>query len=165
MHLGSWALIAPPSLWALLPLFIYIVMMFMGKDNVSGLIVGIIVGAVMLGFNFTALSQAFQIALGSSTAMLGLIILTGAGLGVLMNEARVTHTLAYWIVKRIGVTTATMLPRNIRLFSLVIHNRRMVRIPDRVDKRPSRRFPAWGNSCTLASRDSLLMMIRQEAIP
>lgn len=107
MHLGSWALIAPPSLWALLPLFIYIVMMFMGKDNVSGLIVGIIVGAVMLGFNFTALSQAFQIGLGSSTAMLGLIILTGAGLGVLMNEARVTHTLVYWIVKRIGVTTAT----------------------------------------------------------
>ncbi len=107
MHIGSWSLISPPSLWALLPLLIYIVMMFMGRDNVSGLIVGIIAGAVMLGFDFTTLSQAFQTALGSSTAMLGLIILTGAGLGVLMNEARVTHTLVYWIVRRIGVTTPT----------------------------------------------------------
>lgn len=33
--------------------------------------------------------------------------MTGAGLGVLMTETGVTHTLVYWIVKRIGVNTPT----------------------------------------------------------
>lgn len=31
----------------------------------------------------------------------------GAGLGTLMSEAHVTHTLVYWIIKRIGVNTQT----------------------------------------------------------
>ena len=52
-------------------------------------------------------AAAFSTALGSSTALIGLIIMMGAGLGVLMNEAGVTHTLVYWIVKRIGVNTQT----------------------------------------------------------
>lgn len=105
MELGNWAFITAPSLLALIPLAIYIIMMFMGKDNVSGLIIGIAVGAVMLGLDLRALSKAFQAALGTTTALLGVIIMTGAGLGVLMTEARVTHTLVYWIVKRVGVAT------------------------------------------------------------
>lgn len=107
MELGNWAFITAPSLLALIPLAIYIIMMFMGKDNVSGLIIGIAVGAVMLGLDLRALSKAFQAALGTTTALLGVIIMTGAGLGVLMTEARVTHTLVYWIVKRVGVATPT----------------------------------------------------------
>lgn len=107
MQLGSWSLIHAPSLLALIPLVVYIVMVFRGKDNTSGIIVGILIGALLMGQNLKMLSAAFAQSLGSSTALIGVIIMTGAGLGVLMTEARVTHTLVYWIVKRIGVNSRT----------------------------------------------------------
>lgn len=107
MELGSWSLIQSPSLLALIPLAVYIIMVFRGKDNTSGIIVGIAVGALMMGQNLKMLSVAFAQSLGSTTALIGVIIMAGAGLGVLMTEAKITHTLVYWIVKRIGVNTQT----------------------------------------------------------
>ena len=107
MEMGSWALFSAPSLLALIPLVIYIVMVFMGKDNTSGIIVGIAIAAIMMGQDLKMLAAAFAQSLGSTTALIGVIIMTGAGLGVLMTETRVTHTLVYWIVKGIGVNTQT----------------------------------------------------------
>lgn len=107
MELGSWSLITAPSLLALIPLIVMIVLIFLGKSNVSGIMVGVLVGALIMGQDLGDMAAAFSTALGSSTALIGLIIMMGAGLGVLMNEAGVTHTLVYWIVKRIGVNTQT----------------------------------------------------------
>ena len=107
MELGSWSLITAPSLLALIPLIVMIVLVFRGKSNVSGMMVGIILGALMMGQDLGALAKAFSASLGSTTALIGVIIMTGAGLGVLMTETGVTHTLVYWIVKRIGVNTPT----------------------------------------------------------
>ena len=107
MELGSWSLISAPSLLALIPLVVMIVLIFIGKSNVSGIMVGILVGALMMGQDLGMMASAFATSLGSSTALIGLIIMMGAGLGVLMSEAGVTHTLVYWIVKRIGVNTQT----------------------------------------------------------
>ena len=98
MELGSWSLITAPSLLALIPLIVMIVLVFRGKSNVSGMMVGIILGALMMGQDLGALAKAFSASLGSTTALIGVIIMTGAGL---------THTLVYWIVKRIGVNTPT----------------------------------------------------------
>lgn len=107
MELGSWSLISAPSLFALIPLILFIVLCFRGKNNVSALILGISVGVVLLGLDFKMLANAFQQALGSTTSLIGLIIMIGAGLGILMSEAHVTHTLVYWIVQCIGVNTRT----------------------------------------------------------
>ncbi len=107
MQPGSWSLIGTPSILALIPLVVYVIMAFRGKNNVSGLIVGIFLGALMLGFSPKVVANAYQKAMGSTTALMGLIIVTGAGLGVLMSETRISHTLVYWIVKKIGVTTQT----------------------------------------------------------
>ena len=49
MELGSWSLITAPSLLALIPLIVMIVLVFRGKSNVSGMMVGIILGALMMG--------------------------------------------------------------------------------------------------------------------
>ena len=103
MELGSWSIIQAPSLLALIPLVVMIVLIFRGKSNVSAIMVGVLVGALLLGQDLGAMAGAFATSLGSSTALIGLIIMMGAGLGVLMSEAGVTHTLVYWIVKRIGV--------------------------------------------------------------
>lgn len=105
--LGNWALIEAPSLLALIPLIIYIVMAFKGKNNVSGLMTGIAAAFILLGLNLKTLAGVFQSAMGSTTVMIGLIIMTGAGLGVLMTETRVTHTLVYLIVNSLKVNTQT----------------------------------------------------------
>lgn len=120
MELGSWSLIHSPSLLALIPLAVYIVMVFRGKDNTSGIIVGIAIGALMMGQDLKMLASAFAASLGSSTALIGVIIMTGAGLGVLMTEARVTHTLVYWIVKRIGVNTQTKAKVTLVICSILV---------------------------------------------
>lgn len=107
MELGSWSLITSPSLLALIPLIVMIVLIFMGKSNVSAIMVGIFVGALLMGQDLGDIAGALSSSLSSSTALMGLIIMCGAGLGVLMSEAHVTHTLVYWIVKRIGVDSQT----------------------------------------------------------
>lgn len=120
MELGSWSLIQAPSLLALIPLIVMIVLAFRGKNNVSALMVGIIISALMMGQDPGMLAGAFKSALGSSTALIGVIIMTGAGLGVLMTETGVTQTMLYWIVKRIGVNTQTKAKISLIVSSILI---------------------------------------------
>jgi uncharacterized ion transporter superfamily protein YfcC len=106
MELGSWALIkSGPSLLALLPLLAYLIMVFRNKSNLSGLAVGIVVGVILTGQSLSSLAGIFATSLGSFLAIIGIIIMFGSGLGYLMNKAKVTHTLVYWIVKGIGVNS------------------------------------------------------------
>lgn len=70
MEMGSWALFSAPSLLALIPLVVYIVMVFMGKDNTSGIIVGIAIAAIMMGQDLKMLATAFAQSLGSTTALI-----------------------------------------------------------------------------------------------
>ncbi len=105
MELGKWALVSSPSLIALIPLLVYLVIVFRNKSNLAGLTIGIVVAAIITGQNIQNLASIFTTALGSFLGTIGLIIMFGSGLGYLMNKARVTHTLVYWIVKRIGVNS------------------------------------------------------------
>lgn len=120
MELGSWSIIQAPSLLALIPLVVYIVLVFRGKHNVSGIIVGIFLAVLMLGQNLKAVSVGLAASLGSSTALIGMIIMAGAGLGVLMSEAGVSRTMVYWIVKRIGVNTQTKAKIALIICSIII---------------------------------------------
>lgn len=102
MELGSWSIIQAPSLLALIPLVVMIVLIFRGKSNVSAIMVGVLVGALLLGQDLGAMAKAFATSLGSSTALIGLIIMMGAGLGVLMSEAGVTPTVVATLFKVAG---------------------------------------------------------------
>jgi uncharacterized ion transporter superfamily protein YfcC len=106
MELGSWALVTSPSLLALLPLVAYLILVFRNKSNLAGLIVGVVVATILTGQNLGGVAKAFSTALGSFLGIIGLIIMFGSGLGYLMNKAKVSHTLVYWIVKQIGVNSA-----------------------------------------------------------
>ncbi|KAF5048369.1 hypothetical protein DSECCO2_450810 [anaerobic digester metagenome] len=103
LTLGSWSIIKETSLLALIPLLAYLIMVFRNKSNLSGLVVGVIVAAVLTGQNLQNLAGIFNAALGSFLGTIGIIIMFGSGLGYLMNKAKVSHTLVYWIVKQIGV--------------------------------------------------------------
>ena len=106
MELGSWSIIQAPSLLALIPLVVYIVLVFRGKNNVSGIIVGIFLAVLMLGQNLKAVSVGLAASLGSSTALIGMIIMAGA--------------MVYWIVKRIGVNTQTKAKIALIICSIII---------------------------------------------
>lgn len=105
MELGSWALVKAPSLLALIPLLVYLVMVFRNKSNLAGLIVATVAAAVLTGQNLKALASIFATSLGSFLGIIGLIIMFGSGLGYLMNKTKVSSTLVYWIVKKIGVNS------------------------------------------------------------
>ncbi len=105
MELGKWALISSPSLIALIPLLVYLIIVFRNKSNLAGLTIGIVVAAIITGQSIQELAKIFASSLGSFLGTIGIIIMFGSGLGYLMNKARVTHTLVYWIVKRIGVNS------------------------------------------------------------
>lgn len=106
LALGSWSLIkSTPSLLALIPLLVYLVMVFKNKSNLAGLIAGVASAAILTGQNLQSLAGIFNSALGSFLGTIGLIIMFGSGLGYLMNKAKVSHTLVYWIVKQIGVNS------------------------------------------------------------
>ncbi len=107
MELGSWSIIQEPSLLALIPLVVMIVVAFKGYHNAFANFAGIIVAALLMGQGLGDLASAFKSAMGTTTAVIGMVIMLGAGLGNLMTEAGITRTLVYWIVKRIGVNTQT----------------------------------------------------------
>ena len=49
MELGSWSIIQAPSLLALIPLVVMIVLIFRGKSNVSAIMVGVLVALCCWG--------------------------------------------------------------------------------------------------------------------
>ena len=105
MELGKNALISAPSLLALIPLLVYLILVFRNKSNLAGLIVGVVVAAILTGQGLKSLAEIFATSLGSFLAIIGIIIMFGSGLGYLMNRTKVSQTLVYWIVKKIGVDT------------------------------------------------------------
>ena len=107
MEIGSWAIVHSPSLLALIPLLIFIVLAFREVNNTIAALAGCLAGVFLLGLGVKDVAKGIQSALGSSTVMMGVIVMMGAALGALMNEAHVTHTIVYWFVKKIGVNTRT----------------------------------------------------------
>ncbi len=120
MELGPNALIDAPSLWGLLPLFIYIVLIFMNKSNLLATMVGIVVGAILLGHDLGMIADDFATSLGSFVVSIGLIIMLGAALGKLMNESGITETLVYWIVSGLKVDTQNKGRSALMIISIII---------------------------------------------
>lgn len=107
MELGTWGIIKEaPSLIALIPMIIYIVLSFNEKLNQFVIIlVSVIIGCILTGNGITAFSAAFAGALDSTIGEIGFIIALGTGVGAIMTKTGVSKTLCRWIVKGIGVNT------------------------------------------------------------
>lgn len=97
--------ITAPSLWALMPLIVYTILVFSGFRMITTCLAGIVTGAVLLGVGLGEISQMTVKGLGSFLGQIGLIIMMGSGLGELMGASKVSHTIVDWIVKKIGMDT------------------------------------------------------------
>lgn len=104
--LGDYALIPKESLWALIPMLVYIVIAFKPKAHaVTAGLLAVITGYFLTGQTPALFAKTVTKSLSSTLGVIGLIIMCGAGLGAVMSEAHVSHTFVKWIIKYIGVKT------------------------------------------------------------
>ncbi len=105
MELGSWAIIKAPSLLALIPLLIYIVLVMINKPSMNSLLISVVVGCLLCGLNLAGVGKLFTTALSSSLVAIGFLTMMGAGLGEVLNRCGVAKTIVYYIVKKIGINS------------------------------------------------------------
>lgn len=97
-----------PPLLGLLPLVLYIVLAFK-KDMhpIVNVALCTLLGAILVGTNPLRLGPVIAQALGSFLALVGFIIMLGAGLGAVLKKTGVSENIVYFLMRRIGVNTET----------------------------------------------------------
>lgn len=107
MELGTWGIIKEaPSLLALIPMVLYIILAFNEKINqFITLMICVIVGCILTGNGVIEFGAAFAGALDSTIGQIGLIIALGTGVGAVMTKTGVSKTLCHWIIQGVGVNS------------------------------------------------------------
>lgn len=113
-----------PELWwgllGLLPLLIYIVLVFRDVDILTATAICVVIGAVISRQSLLSFGSALADSLGSFLALVGLIIMLGRGLGEVLNATGVSHTIVHSIIYGIGVDTERKAMMGIMAACLVI---------------------------------------------
>jgi H+/gluconate symporter-like permease len=97
------------SLWwgliGLIPLLVYMVLVLREMDPLPATIICVVIGAVINAKSLLAVGTDLSKAMGSFLGLVGLIIMLGRGLGEILSQTYVAHTLVYKIMYGIGVNT------------------------------------------------------------
>ena len=93
------------GLLGLLPLLVYIVLVLREMDPLPATIICVVLGAIINSKTLMAVGTDISKAMGSFLGLVGLIIMLGRGLGEVLSETKVAHTLVYKIIYGIGVNT------------------------------------------------------------
>ncbi|GFO60296.1 permease [Geomonas silvestris] len=101
MHLESSSLFW--GLAGLLPLLVYVVLVFRGVEVLTATVLGVVLGALLSHQTLLSFGQALASAMGSFLAMVGLIIMLGRGLGEVLAATGVSHTIVHRIIHGIGI--------------------------------------------------------------
>jgi hypothetical protein len=113
-----------PELWlgllGLLPLVLYIVLVFRNVDILTATAVCVVTGAVLSQQTLVSFGAALANATGSFLALVGLIIMLGRGLGEVLNATGVSRVIVYRIIHTIGVDTEKKAMFGIMLSCLVV---------------------------------------------
>lgn len=96
-----------PSILGLLPLVIFIVLVFLRTHPVVAVLTASIVGAIMAGASAMEFAEQVNAGLGELLAQIALIILLGGGLGKITDITGVAALVARFIITRVGVKTQT----------------------------------------------------------
>jgi gluconate:H+ symporter, GntP family len=94
-----------PGLWGLIPIVVYAGLALLGVDMVLATL-GAVVAAVVLTRSTPAdLGPVLIESMGTLIALLGVIILLGAGLGEVLRRSGVAEFLVLNVVRKVGLTT------------------------------------------------------------
>ncbi|MFP4200130.1 MAG: Na+/H+ antiporter NhaC family protein [Clostridia bacterium] len=98
-------MVTAPSLWGLVPLLVFIVLVFKQWNPIAAIVTSLIVGAIMGGVPLQEIASSIQGGMGSFIAYVGLIIMAGGGLGKVAERTGAARKIVRFIVYRIGVTS------------------------------------------------------------
>lgn len=99
---------------------IYTILVFRNVDPLIATAIGVALGFL---FNLSTpleMGKILESSLGSFLALVGFIIMLGRGLGEVLTETKVSHTLVHKIVYSIGVNTQTRVKIGVVISSTVI---------------------------------------------
>jgi H+/gluconate symporter-like permease len=112
------------NLWwglvGLVPLLVYIVLVLREMDPLPATIICVVLGAIINMKSLTAVGTDLSKAMGSFLGLVGFIIMLGRGLGEVLSETQVAHTLVYKIMYGIGINTQRKAMLGIMLATMVI---------------------------------------------
>lgn len=112
------------NLWwgliGLLPLIVYLILVMKEIDPLPATVICVVLGAIINGQSIFQVGASMNKALGSFLALVGFIIMLGRGLGEVLSETKVVHTLVYKIMYGIGVNTQAKAKFGIMISSLLI---------------------------------------------
>lgn len=108
------------GLVGLLPLLVYIVLVLREMDPLPATVICVVLGAIINAKSLVAIGTDLSKAMGSFLGLVGLIIMLGRGLGEVLSETKVAHTLVYKIIYGIGVNTQKKAMLGIMLATMVI---------------------------------------------
>lgn len=94
-----------PTLWGLIPLVVFVVLVFRKWHPVVAILMATAVGAVMAGASLVDVATVTQEGLGSFLAYVGLIIMAGGGLGKIAEKTGVAQNIVRMVMYKIGVNT------------------------------------------------------------
>ncbi len=92
-----------PAILGLIPLLVYIVLAFKGRDIAFVVLLCTVIGALMTGQTPIEFGATLYSALGSFMALVGFIIMMGAGLGEVLRQTQVADTIVSTIVTKSGL--------------------------------------------------------------
>jgi GntP family gluconate:H+ symporter len=94
-----------PTLWGLVPLVVFIILVFRKWNPIASIVAAMIVGAAMSGTPLKEVASSIQSSMGSFIAYVGLVIMAGGGLGKVAEKTGVARTLVRFVMTRIGIDT------------------------------------------------------------
>lgn len=116
----AWQGSRPPTLWGLIPVVLYAVLVLLGIDVVLATLGALLAAVVMTGTAPVPLAVLLAQSLGSFIAVVGLIIIMGAGLGQVARETGAAEYLVRTVLYRIGLRTRTRVQIGIMLTSSLL---------------------------------------------
>jgi H+/gluconate symporter-like permease len=108
------------GLVGLIPLLVYMVLVLREMDPLPATVICVVIGAVINAKSLVGVGADLSKAMGSFLGLVGLIIMLGRGLGEILSETKVAHTLVYKIMYGIGVNSQRKAALGIMLASLVV---------------------------------------------
>lgn len=108
------------GLWGLVPIVLYAALALLGVDVVLATVAALLVAAVMTRTAPLALGTQLATSMGSFVAVIGLIIMLGAGLGRVAQETGAARVLVHVVMRRVGLSTPTRVQVGIMISSLIL---------------------------------------------
>jgi len=108
------------GLLGLLPLLVYVILVFRDVDPLPATAICVVIGAILSGQTILSFGNIMAKAMSSFLALVGLIIMLGRGLGEVLTATKVSHTIVHKIIYGIGVDTEKKAMLGIMLSCMVV---------------------------------------------